>query len=161
MVHAPRARGRQRRGRDRSGRRAHAVRPHRPARESGRHRRTRGARDRRVRRARQHLQPAGQSTGAIVPYAMLDHQLPFDRTNALWIVVKPRPNVTVSDAEEAVMVTLRRLRHLRPSQANSFDLLTQDQILDTFNKLTGVFFLVMIVLSAVALLVGGIGVMAI
>jgi len=105
--------------------------------------------------------PPGQSTGAIVPYAMLDHQLPFDRTNALWIVVKPRPNVTVSDAEEAVMVTLRRMRHLRPSQANSFDLLTQDQILDTFNKLTGVFFLVMIVLSAVALLVGGIGVMAI
>ena len=89
------------------------------------------------------------------------HQLPFDRTNAQWIVVKPRPNVTVADAEEAVMVTLRRMRHLRPSQANSFDLLTQDQILDTFNKLTGVFFLVMIVLSAVALLVGGIGVMAI
>jgi putative ABC transport system permease protein len=105
--------------------------------------------------------PPGQSTGAIVPYAMLDHQLPFDRTNALWIVVKPRPNVTVVDAEEAAMVTLRRIRHLRPSQANSFDLLTQDQILDTFNKLTGVFFLVMIVLSAVALLVGGIGVMAI
>jgi len=105
--------------------------------------------------------PPGQSTGAIVPYAMLDHQLPFDRTNALWIVVKPRPNVTVADAEEAVMVALRRMRHLRPSQANSFDLLTQDQILDTFNKLTGVFFLVMIVLSAVALLVGGIGVMAI
>ena len=105
--------------------------------------------------------PPGQSTGAIVPFAMLDHQLPFDRTNALWIVVKPRPNVTVADAEEAAMVTLRRIRHLRPSQANSFDLLTQDQILDTFNKLTGVFFLVMIVLSAVALMVGGIGVMAI
>jgi putative ABC transport system permease protein len=105
--------------------------------------------------------PPGQSTGAIVPYLMLDHQLPFDRTNALFIVVKPRANVTVSDAEEAVMVTLRRMRHLHPSEPNSFDLLTQDQILDTFNKLTGVFFLVMIVLSAVALLVGGIGVMAI
>ena len=34
-------------------------------------------------------------------------------------------------------------------------------MLDTFNNLTSVFFLVMIVLSAVALLVGGIGVMAI
>lgn len=105
--------------------------------------------------------PPGQSIGAIVPYLMLDHQVPFDRTNALFIVVKPRANVTVADAEESVMVTLRRMRHLHPSQANSFDLLTQDQILDTFNKLTGVFFLVMIVLSAVALLVGGIGVMAI
>jgi putative ABC transport system permease protein len=38
---------------------------------------------------------------------------------------------------------------------------TQDQVLDTFNSLTSVFFLVLIVLSSVALLVGGIGVMAI
>ena len=40
-------------------------------------------------------------------------------------------------------------------------MITQDQILDTFNKITGVFFLVMIVLSSVGLMVGGIGVMAI
>ncbi len=105
--------------------------------------------------------PPGQTTGAIVPYATLDHQFPFDRTNALWIVVKPRPGVSVADAQEAVIVTLRRMRHLRPAQPNTFDLVTQDQILDTFNKITGVFFLVMIALSAVALLVGGIGVMAI
>jgi putative ABC transport system permease protein len=92
---------------------------------------------------------------------MLDHDFQFDRTNALWIVVKPRPGVTVEQAQEDVLTVLRRLRHLRPSQPNSFDLMTQDQILDTFNKITGVFFLVMIVLSAVALMVGGIGVMAI
>jgi putative ABC transport system permease protein len=105
--------------------------------------------------------PPGQSTGAIIPYAMLDHQFRFDRTNGLFIVVKPRPGITVAAAEAGVMLVLRRMRHLRPSQPNSFDLLTQDQILDTFNKITGAFFLVMIVLSAVALLVGGIGVMAI
>jgi putative ABC transport system permease protein len=105
--------------------------------------------------------PPGQTTGAIVPYATLDHQFQFDRTNALWIVVKPRPGVSVADAQAAVIVTLRRMRHLRPAQPNTFDLVTQDQILDTFNKITGVFFLVMIALSAVALLVGGIGVMAI
>ncbi len=105
--------------------------------------------------------PPGGSTGAIVPYLMLDRQFQFDRTNALFIVVKPRTGVTVANAEEQVMVALRQMRHLRPSQPNSFDLMTQDQILDTFNSLTGVFFLVMIVLSGVALLVGGIGVMAI
>jgi putative ABC transport system permease protein len=105
--------------------------------------------------------PPGQATGAILPYAMLDHDFQFDRTNALWIVVKPRPGVTVEQAQEDVLTVLRRRRHLRPSQPNSFDLMTQDQILDTFNKITGVFFLVMIVLSAVALMVGGIGVMAI
>jgi putative ABC transport system permease protein len=105
--------------------------------------------------------PPGQTTGAILPYLAVDHLFRIDKTNALWIPVKPRPGISVEDAQENVMLTLRRMRKLRPADPNSFDMVTQDQILDTFNKLTGVFFLVMIVLSAVALLVGGIGVMAI
>ena len=105
--------------------------------------------------------PPGQETQAIIPYRTLDHQFTIDKTNALFIPVKPRPGVTVADAEEAVTITLREARRLRPGDHNNFDLITQDQILDTFNKLTGVFFLVMITLSAVALLVGGIGVMAV
>ncbi|HEU4563992.1 MAG TPA: ABC transporter permease, partial [Gemmatimonadaceae bacterium] len=107
------------------------------------------------------FEPPGQQTGAIVPFAMADHQLTIDRTNAQYIVVKPRPGVAVADAQDAVTVTLRRMRNLRPAQPNDFDLIAQDQILSTFNRLTGVFFLVMIVLSSVALMVGGIGVMAI
>jgi len=69
--------------------------------------------------------------------------------------------VTVPQAQEAVTIAMRELRRLRPAQRNSFDLVTADQILDVFNQLTGVFFLVMLVLASVALLVGGIGVMAI
>jgi putative ABC transport system permease protein len=44
---------------------------------------------------------------------------------------------------------------------NTFDIITQDQILDTIGSLTNAFFGVMVALSSVALLVGGIGVMAI
>jgi putative ABC transport system permease protein len=105
--------------------------------------------------------PPGQDIGAIVPYAMLDHQFTIDKTNALYIPVKPKKSVTTADAQEAVTIALREMRRLRPADKNNFDLITQDQILDTFNKITGVFFLVMIVLSSVGLLVGGIGVMAI
>ncbi len=105
--------------------------------------------------------PPGQQIMAIVPYLMLDHQFTLDKTNMVFIPVKPRPGVTIDDAESAVIVALRESRGLHPADHNTFDLLTQDQILDVFNKLTGVFFLVMIVLSAVALLVGGIGVMAV
>jgi putative ABC transport system permease protein len=75
--------------------------------------------------------------------------------------VKPRAGVTVAQAQEAVTIALREARRLRPAQRNSFDLVTADQILDVFNQLTGVFFVVMLVLASVALLVGGIGVMAI
>lgn len=105
--------------------------------------------------------PPGQAVGAIVPYRFMDRAYPIDRTNALFIPVKPRAGVRVSDAQSAVEMTLRETRRLRPGDGNTFDLVSQDQILDTFNSITGVFFLVMIVLSGVALLVGGIGVMAI
>ncbi|MDQ8161688.1 MAG: ABC transporter permease [Gemmatimonadota bacterium] len=105
--------------------------------------------------------PPGQSVGAVVPYRFLERSFPIDKTNALWIPVKPRAGVSVADAQGAAVMALREMRGLRPGSMNSFDLVTQDQILDTFNGITSVFFLVMIVLSGVALLVGGIGVMAI
>ena len=107
------------------------------------------------------FEPPGQAIGAIVPYQMLDHQFRIDKTNALFIPVKPKKGVTTADAEEAVTIAMREMRQLRPADKNTFDMITQDQILDTFNKITGVFFLVMIVLSSVGLMVGGIGVMAI
>ncbi|MDQ8172279.1 MAG: ABC transporter permease [Gemmatimonadota bacterium] len=105
--------------------------------------------------------PPGQSVGAVVPYRFLERSFPIDKTNALWIPVKPRAGVSVAEAQGAAVMALREMRGLRPGSMNSFDLVTQDQILDTFNGITSVFFLVMIVLSGVALLVGGIGVMAI
>lgn len=105
--------------------------------------------------------PPGQAVGAIVPYRFMDRAYTIDRTNALFIPVKPRAGVRVADAQSAVEMVLRESRRLRPGDGNTFDLVTQDQILDTFNGITSVFFLVMIVLSGVALLVGGIGVMAI
>lgn len=105
--------------------------------------------------------PPGAAVGAVVPFKMLDHQFDIDRTNALWIPVKPREGYRVADAQGAAIMALREMRRLRPSDGNTFDIITQDQVLDTFNKLTSIFFLVMITLSAVALLVGGIGVMAI
>ena len=105
--------------------------------------------------------PPGQSVGAVVPYLLMEHAYPIDKNNALWIPVKPRAGVSVAAAQGAVTMALRERRHLRPADRNSFDLVTQDQILDTFNSITSVFFLVMIILSGVSLLVGGIGVMAI
>ena len=105
--------------------------------------------------------PPGSEIGAIIPFRMLDTQFRIDKTNGLWIPVKPKPGVSVSDAQASVTVALRALRKLRPRDKNSFDLVTQDQVLDTFNSITSVFFLVLIVLSSVALMVGGIGVMAI
>jgi putative ABC transport system permease protein len=105
--------------------------------------------------------PPGAETGAVVPYRFAEHAYYIDKTNMLFICVKPLDGVTVSEAQEVATVALRERRHLRPGDGNTFDFITQDQILDVFNSITGVFFFVMIVLASVALMVGGIGVMAI
>ena len=62
---------------------------------------------------------------------------------------------------DEVLTLLRSERHLRPSAANNFFISTPEKILELYNKVVGVFFIVMIVLSAVGLIVGGVGVVAI
>jgi putative ABC transport system permease protein len=105
--------------------------------------------------------PPGQSVGAILPFEFTWRAYHIDKTNALFIVVKPRAGITVGDAEDAVTIAMREMRRLHPADKNNFDLLSQDQILNVFMSITDIFFLVMLVLASVALMVGGIGVMAI
>jgi putative ABC transport system permease protein len=107
------------------------------------------------------FQPPGQEIAAIVPYEAARRSFRYDEVNSLIILVKPVPGVTVDRAMDLITVQLRKMRGLRPGEPNTFDMVTSDQVLSLFDRLTGVFFLVMIVLSSVALMVGGIGVMAI
>jgi putative ABC transport system permease protein len=107
------------------------------------------------------FEPPGQNTGGVVPFATARESFDYDETNALFIAVKPRSGIDVGPAMDAVTVALRRARNLRPGDPNTFDLITQDQILDVVGNFTSYFFLAMVSLSSVALLVGGIGVMAI
>ncbi len=95
--------------------------------------------------------------------------VPFSTGNKymnIWIdwielSVKPRPNVTRDEAIDDVVATLRAQRGLRPAQDNDFAIITQEKLFETWGKMTGVFFLVMITLSGIGLLVGGVGVVAI
>ena len=107
------------------------------------------------------FQPPGQEISAIVPYETAKRFFRYDDVNSLIILVKPRSDVTVDRAMDLITVQMRKMRGLRPGEPNTFDMITSDQVLSLFDRLTGVFFLVMIVLSSVALMVGGIGVMAI
>jgi putative ABC transport system permease protein len=56
---------------------------------------------------------------------------------------------------------MRARRALHPGADNNFAIITSDKLFETYNKIFGMFFLVMIVLSAIGLLVGGVGVIAI
>ena len=79
----------------------------------------------------------------------------------LTIIVIPKPSARVADAQEEVIASLRQSRRLRPSEPNTFSILTGNKLLETFDQVTAGFFLIMLALSSVGLLVGGVGVVAI
>jgi putative ABC transport system permease protein len=95
--------------------------------------------------------------------------VPFSTGNKylnIWIewidfTVKPRSEFARDEVIDDVVATLRSQRGLRPSQENDFAVITQDKLFETWGKMTGVFFLVMITLSGIGLIVGGVGVVAI
>jgi putative ABC transport system permease protein len=77
------------------------------------------------------------------------------------VMVKPKTGVRQDEVLDAVTALMRGKRGLKPSQPNNFYLVGQDRMLDVFNELFGVIFMVGLALSGVGLLVGGVGVVAI
>ena len=77
------------------------------------------------------------------------------------LMVKPRAGAAQAQVMDDVTATLRARRGLRPSQPNNFHLVTQDRMMEVFDKLFGTIFIVGLSLSGVGLLVGGVGVVAI
>jgi len=95
-----------------------------------------------------------------IPFSAAEKELGFwDRLVSF--IVRPAPNTPRAVALDAVHARMRQLRGLRPAEADNFALITQDEIFDLWKKLTGALFAVMVALSGVGLLVGGVGVIGI
>jgi putative ABC transport system permease protein len=102
----------------------------------------------------------GNQPRAIVPFEAAFRVL-HASFNDVGISVVPRSDYTRDQVEDDVIALMRARHALRPGADNDFAIITQDKLFETYNKIFGMFFLVMIVLSAVGLLVGGVGVVAI
>ena len=90
----------------------------------------------------------------------------FEKVADYWkgwmdISVMPTEEATVDEAMDQVVAAMRSSRGLKPGQENNFALVTPELVMATFNKITSAFFLVMLALSSVGLMVGGVGVVAI
>jgi putative ABC transport system permease protein len=102
----------------------------------------------------------GQQNFAVIPYtASFKHLRTWD--GMLHALVVTADGFSQEQATDQVIATLRSMRGLRPRDENNFAIIRQEEILRTFNRITGVFFIVMLGLSSGALLVGGVGVVAI
>lgn len=97
---------------------------------------------------------------AIIPHATFVKTGEYDR-GWMTIMVKPDDTTNVAVAQDRVITALRIKRGLKPAQENNFGIVTQEKILEVYNQVTSGFFLVMLALSSIGLLVGGVGVVAI
>jgi putative ABC transport system permease protein len=77
------------------------------------------------------------------------------------IALVPRDGVRQQDAIADVERAMRIRHGLRLDQPNDFDVLTQDAFLQLWNRISQGTFFALITISSIALMVGGIGVMAI
>ncbi len=102
----------------------------------------------------------GDRPKGVMPVTTLQRALNVARSD-MGLVVKPRTDVPRDVMVDEVTAALRGARGLRPSQESNFSIITQDKLMETYDKIFGMFFLVMIALSAVGLIVGGVGVVAI
>jgi putative ABC transport system permease protein len=111
----------------------------------------------------------GQDDLAIVPYTVYRKQFgsekirrggPFGGVPAM-VVVLPKEGVAREDAMRDIE-TIMRIRHgLTLDKPNDFDLVTSDAILAVWDQISAAILLSLVVISSIALMVGGIGVMAI
>jgi putative ABC transport system permease protein len=102
----------------------------------------------------------GDQNEVFIPYGTLVKYVPYWQG---WMdyFVAPEDTVPLLRAIDDVTVALRSMRGLRPSEPNNFDIVTQDKYIETVNNSTRIIKVVMFALSAVGLIVGGIGVVAI
>ena len=95
-----------------------------------------------------------------IPHGAFAKHVPYFK-GWMRLAVAPAPGYSQQQAMDEVVATLRSLRGMKPGQENTFSIVTQDKLLDSWNRVTGMFFLVMLVLSSIGLMVGGVGVVAI
>ena len=111
---------------------------------------------------------AGQDDVAVIPHTAYQKQFGVrafrsrrGQFSAIMIAAVPREGMPRDTAERDITEVMRIRHGLRLDEPNDFDLMTQDAALQMFDQITGAMYLALGGVSSIALLVGGIGVMAI
>jgi putative ABC transport system permease protein len=93
-----------------------------------------------------------------IPITTLMKYFPYN-LEQLQIVVTPKKHGYIIETMEDVANILRRRHKVGFGKPNDFAVSSQDTIIGLYNQITGAVYLVMVVISSIGLLVGGIGVM--
>ncbi len=83
----------------------------------------------------------------------------FPGEDDVTLIVKLQSGARLEKAEDEIVNFMRLRRKVQVNEKNNFAVFTQDTIAGLYTQLTGAAFLVMIIISSIGLVVGGIGVM--
>ena len=109
----------------------------------------------------------GADDFAIMPYTTFRKQFGHERVQRgpmgmpIMIAVLPREGVAREETMREVEAIMRIRHGLTLDKENDFDLVTSDAILAVWDQISAAILLALVVISSIALMVGGIGVMAI
>jgi putative ABC transport system permease protein len=100
--------------------------------------------------------PGQKDNRVLVPYFTMRKMFPTLKEHMLIVIAEPG---MVEKAQDEVRAVLRLERRVPFNAADTFSISTSESMIERFRQVTGVVALVMVVLSSIGLLVGGIGVM--
>jgi putative ABC transport system permease protein len=100
--------------------------------------------------------PGMDDTRLLLPYFIMRKLFPAANENMLVVVAK---NGQLPAAVDEVRAVMRVQRRVPPNKPDDFFISTSEQLVQQFHNVTAAVALVMVVLSSIGLLVGGIGVM--
>jgi putative ABC transport system permease protein len=100
--------------------------------------------------------PGQDDTRVLIPYFTMRKMMPAARENMLVVIAYPGMSAKAQDELRAVLRLTRRVAHNAP---DNFSTATAEQMIEQFHSITAMIALVMVILSSIGLLVGGIGVM--
>ena len=100
--------------------------------------------------------PGAEDLRALLPYFTMRKMFPSAREHMILVSAKPG---LLPEAMDEVRMVMRQERRVKYTDPDNFWISTAEQMVEQFHSVTAMVALVMIVLSSIGLLVGGIGVM--
>jgi putative ABC transport system permease protein len=101
----------------------------------------------------------GESMDNLVVLPLATLLVDYGARRSLNITVQPRDPDHPGRAQDEVTTLLRRARGVAPEDENDFEIFSNQSMQESFSELTGTIAMASIGISAIALLIGGIGVM--
>lgn len=106
---------------------------------------------------RETIMGGGENNFILLPYGTY-HKIHPEET-ALWLTCKARSPEVMQQSIDQVTDLMRRRHGLKYKDENDFAVFTQESLMEIWEQLTQAVWLVMIIISSIGLLVGGVGVM--